>query len=325
MRVNRAVCVTAAVLWLVATVAFVPSRAVADDKVSLRLDWIPGVEHAFAFLAEQKGWFKEEGIDLEILPGQGSTVSVKLVGNRENDFAFSDGATLVQAWQHGVPLVSLMVLYHDTPTVVVAKDGSPVKALKDICGKKMGVMIKSTTYAQFKGMLAAANIKCSFEEVPASPGGRELLSGIVAAQHHYGFLIGPLMKLKDAKVHLIPATNYFHFYSQTIITNEALLKENKALVGRFMKALTRGLRYSIDHPDEALAALVKARKETKVDYEKLKQPLVNQLFLDPGPQKEKLGMQSADGWKQSAETLAKIKITKSVVDTKGRFTNEFIQ
>lgn len=299
--------------------------ALALDKVSLRLDWIPGAEHAFVYLAKEKGWFTEAGIDLDILPGQGSTLSVKLVGNGDNDFAFSDGATLMSAWDRNVPLVSLMVLYHDTPTVVAFKKTAKIASLKDLCGRKIGVMIKSTTYAQFKGMLAAANVNCPIEEVPASPGGRELLSDIVEAQHHYGFLISPIMKMKNVEPGEIRARDFFNFYSQAIITNQTLVRDKSDMVRRFTRTMIRGLRYSLDHPDETLASFLKAHKEANADYERSKLPLVNALFKDKGPQSEALGAQSAAGWVQSAQTLQKIGVTPAIVDTKNRFTSEFMK
>src|ERR1700724_2315442 len=53
--------------------------AIAAEKVSVRLNWIPGTEHSYFYLGKEKGWYAEAGIDLEILAGQGSTVSVKTV------------------------------------------------------------------------------------------------------------------------------------------------------------------------------------------------------------------------------------------------------
>ena len=304
----------------------VVSPGVAATKVTLRLDWVTGAEHAFMYLAEDKGWFTAEGIDLEIIAGQGSTLSVKLVGNGDNDFAFSDGATLVQAWESGVPLVSLAVLYHETPTVVVAKKQQNITKLEDLCGKKMGVMVKSTTYAQFKGMLAAANVKdCKFEEIPASPGGKELMADAVQAQHHYTFLLPILMQLRGMDVVEIPARNYFKLYSQTLITNRRTLEQRRDLVARFTKVAMRSLRHSLDHPEEALASFLKAHKEANATYEREKLKVVNPFFRTEDPVAKGLGMQSQAGWEETAKTLRRLEITKTVVDTSGKFTNEFLQ
>lgn len=72
------ICVLAATLG--------SNSALALDKVTLRLNWIFGSEFAPIFLARDKGFFEKEGIDVDIQPGQGSTVTVKLVGNGDSEF-----------------------------------------------------------------------------------------------------------------------------------------------------------------------------------------------------------------------------------------------
>src|SRR5579871_5921265 len=72
--------------------AIAGSEASAVEKVSVRLNWVPGTEHSFLYLGREKGWFKDAGIDLDIIAGQGSTVAVKTVGAGETPFAIADVA-----------------------------------------------------------------------------------------------------------------------------------------------------------------------------------------------------------------------------------------
>src|ERR1700728_1997873 len=81
-------------------------RLFAAEKVSVRLNWVPGTEHAFLYLGKEKGWFADAGIDLEIIGGQGSTVAVKTVGAGETTFAIADVATVARGWEAGVPIVA---------------------------------------------------------------------------------------------------------------------------------------------------------------------------------------------------------------------------
>ena len=73
----------------VLALAITGGPALALDKVTLRLDWVFGSEHAPIFFARDKGYFKDEGIDVSILAGEGSTVTVKLVGNATADFGYA--------------------------------------------------------------------------------------------------------------------------------------------------------------------------------------------------------------------------------------------
>ena len=76
-------------LSIVAAILASSAPAFALDKVRMRLDWVFGAEHSGIFVAAQKDYFKDEGIDVEILPGEGSSVTVKLVGTGDVEFGYA--------------------------------------------------------------------------------------------------------------------------------------------------------------------------------------------------------------------------------------------
>src|SRR5260221_13382356 len=82
--------------------AFACGQALAAEKVSVRLNWVPGAEHSFLYLAKEKGWFADAGIDLEIIAGQGSTVAVRTVGGGEDPFTIAGWSTVAGGWEDGV-------------------------------------------------------------------------------------------------------------------------------------------------------------------------------------------------------------------------------
>lgn len=149
-------------------------ETLAAEKVSVRLNWVPGTEHSFLYLAREKGWFADAGIDLEILAGQGSTVAVKTVGAGETAFAIADVATVARGWEAGVPLVAAAVLLKESPTVVYSLKAKNITKMSDLCGKKVGINIKSTTSEQYRAMVRMASLKdCEITEVPISGGRRQ--------------------------------------------------------------------------------------------------------------------------------------------------------
>src|ERR1700738_1564073 len=97
--------------WLLmfCTVAlFEAGTARAIDKVTLRTDVFFHGQHAPFFLGVDKGFYKEENIDLTVNPGSGSGTVIKLVANRNDDFGYADGGTLVKAVAEGVPAKMVM-------------------------------------------------------------------------------------------------------------------------------------------------------------------------------------------------------------------------
>src|SRR5260370_42698485 len=92
------------------------NAAFAADKVSLRLDWVYGSEHAPIFLAIEKGFFKDENIDLNLMPGEASSVTAKLVANRDTDFGYATADQVLIGAKRGLPLVATAVVRRENPT-----------------------------------------------------------------------------------------------------------------------------------------------------------------------------------------------------------------
>src|SRR4051812_16981349 len=94
--------------------------ASAQTKVNLRLDWKPGAQHAPFYLAKQKGYYAQEGVDLNIVPGSGSSDSVKQLGTRAVDAAIVDALVLVQAAEQRVPVKSIAAYYQRTAISMIS-------------------------------------------------------------------------------------------------------------------------------------------------------------------------------------------------------------
>ena len=122
--------------------------AAAVDTVSLRLDWVIGSEHAPIFVARDKGFFKDEGIDVNILAGEGSTVVVKLVGNKNNDFGYATADQVLMAHAKGLPILTTAVVLQDTPGCIIFPRSQPITKLEQLYGKRLGTQIKSVVDKQ---------------------------------------------------------------------------------------------------------------------------------------------------------------------------------
>ncbi|HEV7619736.1 MAG TPA: ABC transporter substrate-binding protein [Burkholderiaceae bacterium] len=310
-----------AALAVGAAVAHVPAYAL--DKVSVRLNWIPGSEHAYFFLGKEKGWYAAEGIDLEILPGKGSTVSVTTVGSGDTDFALADGASVARGWEVGVPVVVTSVLLKDSPASIYSRKSSGIATIADLCGKRVGVNLKSTTTAQYKAMVALAAPKdCKIEEVPTTAGGsKELLAGLVDAAVTFSYEDPVQLKVKGVELNEIIAGKFFKLYSLGLITNRNLLTNKRDVVNRFMRVTMRSMQYAIAHPDEALAAFLKTSPEANIDYEREKLALFNRLLLADDSTGKSLGKHDLKGWQASLETMQKLGIVKARIDPAEKFVS----
>ena len=300
---------------------FYQGAASAAEKVSVRLNWIPGSEHGYLYLAKQKGWYADAGIDLDILPGVGSTLVVKTVGNGDNDFGVADVATIAHGWEVGVPLVALAVLLKESPASIYSRKSAGITSMKDLCGKRVGLNIKSTTTAQYYAMVRQANLKdCNIEEVSMSDGGvKEVLAGTVDAAVTFAYEDPVMLESRGIAVNRIMASNFFKLYSLTLVTNQHLVDTKPKLVSSFVSVTMHALKYSIAHPDEAVAAFAKVSPEANLSYERPKLELFNSLILAGDKSGASVSQQDAKGWDASLDTLYKIGIVKKQMDSAGKF------
>jgi NitT/TauT family transport system substrate-binding protein len=317
MNAGRLFRMTSCVLLAIA-----PSHAsLAAEKVSVRLNWVPGTEHAFLYLGKEKGWFADAGIDLEIIAGQGSTVAVKTVGAGETTFAIADVATVARGWEAGVPIVAAAVLLKESPTVVYSLKAKNITKMSDLCGKKLGLNIKSTTTEQYRAMLRIADLKdCEITDVPIAGGGaKEVLSGAVDAAVTFSYEEPAQLQSKGQDLNFIPASDFFKLYSLSIITNADTASKKKALVDAFVKVVIKSIKYDSKNPDEAKQAFFKAAPEADVGYENLKFSLFSKLLAGDDPNGDATGKGTQDGWSHSLKLLHELDIVKTDIDPAGKF------
>jgi NitT/TauT family transport system substrate-binding protein len=295
--------------------------AFAVEKVSIRLNWVPGTEHSFLYLAREKGWFIDAGIDLEIIAGQGSTVAVKTVGAGETTFAIADVATVARGWEAGVPIVAAATLLKESPTVVYSLKAKNITKMSDLCGKKLGLNIKSTTTEQYRAMLRMANLKdCEITEVPIAGGGaKELMAGAVDAAVIFSYEEPAQLESKGQEVNRIPASDFFKLYSLSIITNAETAAKKKDLVDAFVTIAIKGIKYELQNPEEAKQAFFKAAPEADKAYENLKFGLFTKLLVADDPSGNQVGKGTPEGWGHSIKLLRELGIVKSEIDPMGKF------
>jgi NitT/TauT family transport system substrate-binding protein len=323
----RAICLRRLLLVLfgACVTALAPTQAPAEparppERVAVRLNFLPGAEHAFLYLGRDKGWYAKEGIDLDVIPGQGSTVAVKTVGSGEDQFAIADTASVARGWEAGVPLVYVAMLLKSTPAAVFSLPSKNIQTLGDLCGKHLGINLKSTTAEQYRAMIRLARMTCTIDEIPMNSGGsKEVLAGLVDAAVNFSYTDALRVKLKNGGVNIIPARQYFDFFSLGIITNQGLLSAKPELVSRFVKVSLTSLNYALRNKDEALAAFIKVTPNADISYESAKFDAFKELLTDNDPAGVSIGAQTTSQWDASLKTLLDIGIIKAPMSARGKF------
>ena len=109
--------------------------AAAQEKATLRLNWLLYGFHTPFHLGVERGYYKAEGIDLEINDGKGSASTVQVVGAKGDTFGLSDGASIINGITKGAPIKAVMGIMNTTPFAIIVREDSGIKTLKDLEGK----------------------------------------------------------------------------------------------------------------------------------------------------------------------------------------------
>src|SRR5262245_12504146 len=109
----------------------------AEDDVRLRLNWMYYGSHAGFAYGKDKGYYKEQGINLDIRSGNGSGSAHRLVANGDSDFSYGSCASMVNLAAQGAPLISVGVIDAAGTEAVIVRPDSGVKAIADLKGKSI--------------------------------------------------------------------------------------------------------------------------------------------------------------------------------------------
>jgi NitT/TauT family transport system substrate-binding protein len=302
--------------------------ALALDSVTLRLDWVIGSEHAPVFLAQEKGFFKEEGIDVKVFAGEGSTVVVKLVGNKSNDFGYATADQALMAHAKGLPIIATAVVLQNTPGCIIFPKDKPIRKLEDLYGKRLGTQIKSVVDKQWEAVARIHKIdRKKITEIPSDRAVAQMMTaGKLDAAVAFFFNDGLLLEAKGSPTGWLLFSDLgLKVYSTSIIVHEDMIKEKPDLVRRFTRAFVKGWTYSKAHPEEALSIFLKANPNIDPLYSKLKLPAVLSLTESPDTKQQGIGYSTKAGWEAMQRALIDMKLMDAPIDVSKAFTNEFLK
>jgi NitT/TauT family transport system substrate-binding protein len=297
------------------------------QKVRIRLDWKSGAQHAPFYYGAQLGYYKDAGIDLEIISGSGSSDTVKQVGSGAIEFGLVDALVLAQAAQQRVPVKSIAAYYQRNPIVVISPKDKPVtKPAQLLEGVKLGSKKGSATYQGLIALLAANNIKPEqVSLVDIGFGVAPLLVKQVDAL--MGFSMNEPIEAEShgMAVTQMPISDFgVDTYGLTIVSNTALIQRNPALVKAFVKATMRSVEATIKNPAAAVAAVAKSVDELDAAREAKVLAATIPYWSGTETQENGLGWQTQTRWKGTIETAQKLGLIDTAFDAKDLFSDDFV-
>lgn len=254
---------------VLAQVAPLPSKP-APEKVRLQLKWFNQFQFAGYFAAIEKGFYAEEGLDVEIKERILEKNFVKQVVSGESEYGVGDSG-LVSQYAQGESITMLAAIFQHNPLVFFSRQDSGIVSPYEMIGKRVMSDIVSTNEAPLRAMLASANVTEKDYTLVQQINDYGLLtrrkvdviSGYVTDQPFY-------FRENGVKVNIINPQNYgVDFYGDILFTSQRELHDHPGRVERFKRASLKGWRYALDHPEE-LIQIIHKKYHSKLSIEHLR-------------------------------------------------------
>jgi NitT/TauT family transport system substrate-binding protein len=292
--------------------------------VRLPVGYIPNIQFAPLYVAIDKGYFKQAGLDVT-LDYSTEIDNVTLVGTNNLQFAIASGDQILPARAQGIPVVYVMAWYQGYPVGIASKTAQGIKAPKDLAGKKIGIPILSgASYIGFRALLNAGGLTekdvsletVGFNQVETLTTDREQAIVIYVTNEPI------VLQSQGTTVNVLRVSDYIKLVSNGLITNETTIKDNPDLVKHMVQAILHGLQDTINNPDEAYQ-ISKNYIPTLAQAD----PKVNQDILLASIdlwKTQRLGFSDPQAWQNMQKVQQDIGLLAKPLDINQAFTNQFI-
>ena len=231
--------------------------------VTVALEWFLNPDHLPIVAAKEKGFFREEGLELSILVPTVPEESLDLVAHGKADFGVGEQTNLIKARAHGQPLISIGPLLAHTVVCLMYLKNGPIKSLEDLRGKRVGWPGLEIDLPILGTMLEAAGLTHA-DIVPVDVGFAltdALISG--KADAVFGAFVNYEQveaEMKGASVEFVSPTQYNvpDMYQLVVMTSDRMVKQKPETVRKFVRAYASGLALVHARSDEALSLYNKA-------------------------------------------------------------------
>lgn len=277
---RRARLAAAACAVLAIELAALPSTAAAQTKIKMVLNWKYEGPQAWFFMAQDKGYFKAEGLDVEFDQGEGSAASVPKVASGAYQAGFGDinALTDMASKRPADAPVGVYMLYNTPPFTVVVKQDSPIRTPKDLEGKTIGGPANDAALKLFPAFAKIASIDGSKVNITnMAPNLREQMLMRGQADAVFGYVTTVSFSAKAMGLDPAKDLRFIRYgdhgmdlYSNTVFFSRSFVRENPKAVQGFVKALNRAIKDVIADPDAAINHVMQREPLLKREVEKEK-------------------------------------------------------
>jgi NitT/TauT family transport system substrate-binding protein len=320
-------------LGLLAAFCFALSASAAcaqTQKITLSLEWLVSGRHVGFFVAKDKGFYRDEGLDVTIERGYGSNDTATRVATGTADFGIVSVATVIQAIaNNNAPIELVSTFFNDGPEAVLTLKSSGIKSPQDLSGKRIAGGSTSSSLQLLPALAKQTGMK-DFQVIKMAAD--QIYPALLTknADAIVGFtdnvtILGPTAKRKGDSVVVLPYSQYgVDNYGSGIVTSVKRVEAKDPVIKRFLAASLKGIAWATQHPDESVAILKKYVPTVDNTIEVAAWKIDEKLMVTKETREHGLGYMSRDRMASTYDLVKTYLGLKNPVSIDRVFTTEFL-
>ena len=301
------------------------------EKVTLALDWIAYGKHAPFFVALDKGYFKKAGLDVNIIRGNGSGDTVKIVNAERVGYGYADMGAMIIARSKGAQVKMISMIEHKNLHVIYALKSSGIRTPKDLEGKTIGTVPNEGAHALFPSLALVNGVdlkKVKFTTTAFAVKVPSLLNGKVdAVTSYYTDIPNYIKAAKQLGKEIVPI-QYSKFgvdiYSNGILARDSRIQKRPKEVKGIVGSLIGAMAWSVENPKEAIRIFVKHKGTVDPRLARQHWDILVGHLLTPMTRKTGIGRMAQEKVQRTIDFIARAwKIPRKPKPSE-IYTNQFI-
>jgi NitT/TauT family transport system substrate-binding protein len=311
----------------VALLAAVPASA-ADD-VTLALNWnVPYSGWAGFYVAQDKGYYEAEGLNVEFLLVKGSNPANQAVAAGDAQLGVSTASSVLVAASQGLPLTAVSAYMQSNPEGVIARKDRDIEEITDFVGKRVGYNVANPTVYMFEAKLARAGVdKNDITWVTVQPEAMVplLLSGDIDAAMGYWDWEAITAEQQGQPVNVfVMSDDQVQIYGAVISANTEWAKDHADVITRFLRASVKGWIDAAADIDATLAVMMKANPEEDEAFMRAALEISMKLIGSADADEKGFGWMDREDWQGLQDALLQGQVIDSEVDLDSVYTNDYM-
>ena len=301
-----------------------------NNKITIVLDWTPNTNHTGIFVAQAKGYFKEAGLDVEIVqPPEGGAEALVSSGKAQFGVSFQDSLAPAFVGDNKLPVTAVAAVIQHNTSGIISRKGEGMERPKGLEGKKYATWDLDVEKETIRDVMIADGGNFDLVELIPSTVTDEVSAlkskSVDAIWVFYGWagVACETAGLETDYFEFADIDPAFDYYTPVIIGNNEWLKENPKTAKAFVDALSKGYTYAAENPKDAADILMEAAPELKSNSELVyasQKYLADEYIADAS----KWGEFNPERWASFYNWLNEKNLLENEIDPYFGFTNDFL-